>query len=129
MSISLSTYLLQITNHVSVHSLVSFPGSGVYEMDQYISLPSIITYFTLQFDAYATQASGYCEIYSVVGPRSGGNYFGEATFPLTQSWQQYSYKGTTDGTSAGFVALAVNCGGGTNNSVYIDNIVMLTGFA
>jgi len=100
--------------------MISFPADGIYELDQYITFPSVPVTLSLTFYAFANNPS--CYIYTAFGI-VGGNYYAQNQFSMTGSYQRFRISGTTDGnTNRGFVALVAQCSGGTNNSVWIDGI-------
>ena len=103
--------------------MVSFPGAGIYELDQYVTFPSTPISLTLTFYAMTTQPANYCSILAAFGRRGGGNY-AQTQVSVTGTWTGYSVSGTTDGYTLGYVALVVQCEGGTNNEVFIDDITL-----
>ena len=101
-------------------SLFTFPADGIYELDQYVTLPATRTALTLTFSAKAT---GNCQIIAVFSARGSGNFYGQRQVALTSTWTTYTVKGTTDGSSTnGFVAVEMQCGSGTNQAVYLDAV-------
>jgi hypothetical protein len=103
--------------------LVSFPGQGIYELDQYVTYPSTPVALTLAFYAMTTQPANYCSIVAAFGRRGGEEYI-QTQVSVTGTWTEYSVSGVTDGYTLGYVALVVQCEDGTNNEVFIDAITL-----
>lgn len=85
-------------------------------------LPNRATAYTLAFGARNAGGGGACAIIAGFGSRTSGAQFFQRQFPLTATFTQFSIRGTTDGTTNGYVALIVQCFSGENNTVILDAV-------
>lgn len=106
--------------YLSISRLFSFDADGIYELDQYVTLPASATTLTLTFYAMSPTATS-CFIVAGFGARGQSPYI-ERQIALSGAWTKYTVQAKTDGQTSGYVALVNQCTGGTNNKIYVDDI-------